>query len=156
MPLACPPTAEALRTQPCPACGHVNWAPLADAAAEQCRVFLPAAVRWTNFPSHKCLTLDCNGTLSADGREYFLLRCSECLAFGLELLYQFSRKLDDTASPFSTHFKDSIASTLTYDLSSVVHKTHDECSSHRSQYLKCIFMSMMHMRLSFFQSLQAP
>lgn len=76
-------------------------------------MFLPAAERWTTFPAHSCRTPGCTGTLVADGREYFLLRYSEHLAFGLELLYQFSRKLDDTASPFSTHWKDSIASTLT-------------------------------------------
>jgi hypothetical protein len=98
IPASCPQSAQALATEQCGQCGIVNWAAAPDGEPERCRVFLPAADAWITFPAHSCQTPECKERLLADSCEYGLLRYSRGLAFGHELLYQYTRQLKDHPS----------------------------------------------------------
>jgi hypothetical protein len=104
----CPLTAEALESEKCAACGIVNWATTPDVQPQQSRVFLPAAAAWTAFPAHSFQTPGCVERLSADGREYGLLRYSNGLAFGHEVLHQYPRQLKDQRSTWCGWWKSAI------------------------------------------------
>ena len=70
----------------CKDCGHVSW----DTAAPRkvrSLVFLRGAVVWTLFVSYACGSEGCAGVLNVDSIEVGLLRRTEKLAFGHDLLY---------------------------------------------------------------------
>lgn len=113
VPVSCPPTPEELRTTACPKCRSVDrWALQPNRPAPgQCRVFLPAAAAWTNFPEHGCTFVSpdgqrCSGTLSTDGRPYGILRHSPGLAYGHELMYQWSDRMASRGIAWYTMWTD--------------------------------------------------
>ena len=80
----------------CNRCHNLDWGD--EEYGPSCQVVLRAAVLSTSFTHRQCrCTLAdgsaCPGLLVVDGKEYGLLRATEYIAFGHELLYHWSDRL---------------------------------------------------------------
>ena len=125
VPSVCPPTPDELRTSCCSVCGEVRWVLVADQALPgPSKVFLPAAMVETTFPQHSCQSVStagqpCSGKLSTDGRYYGLLRQTAAVAFGLELLYQWSSRMADRGIAWATMWRDVLSDIKTWAVDSL-------------------------------------
>jgi hypothetical protein len=71
-------------SQPCAKCSAVSWELLSKVS---CLVFLRGAAVRTEFATFSCSAPGCDGVLEAGGIEFGLLRKTQQLAFGHDLLY---------------------------------------------------------------------
>lgn len=81
---------------PCSSCHAVNWG--VEQTGPACQVVLSSAVVETRFTSRQCQGhledgSECPGQLTADGKEFGVLRATDQLAFGHDLLYHWSDRL---------------------------------------------------------------
>ncbi|KAK9815036.1 hypothetical protein WJX73_005693 [Symbiochloris irregularis] len=80
----------------CSCCQAINWGQ--EEHGLPCQVVLRGAVVSTCFTSRRCQGLaedgsPCSGQLTVDGREFGVLRATESLAFGHDLLYHWSDRM---------------------------------------------------------------
>ena len=87
MPAECPWKPDRI-SQPCAACGQCDWN---TSESNDSLVFLLAEIVRTKFPVYTC---SCGVRCHVDGKEYAIFRKSQTLAFGLEVLYEWSGKMD--------------------------------------------------------------
>ena len=88
------------------------WQEPAESSAEQadCEVYLASAVVRSHFPVFTCGKSGCKNpqTLSTDGIQYGLLRMTADVAYGLELLYQWSDKTGTGGIAWFTFWRDTV------------------------------------------------